>query len=256
MAVISLAGHGWASQCRRSAAVSSAARSSGKNSRAPSSSTTSVAPGMVSRSQYAHLRSKKMSPVPQTMRVGTGRRASAGSTASRSRACSEAISRWYSRAGSAGAEQRLAARPARSRRAAGRRPGSRCRTTRWRARPVSGPGAARCGRTGPAGRAGPWAGRPGGGRLSCASQLVSVRVCSRSGWPAANTCETAPPVSLATRSTSASSSASQQSATKRARPGSEKSWPAAAGRLPVQWQVDGHAAALRRRAGRSRCRHR
>jgi uncharacterized protein with PQ loop repeat len=44
-------GHGWASQWRRRAAVSSAARSSGKNRRAPSISTTSLAPGMVSRSQ-------------------------------------------------------------------------------------------------------------------------------------------------------------------------------------------------------------
>jgi hypothetical protein len=43
--------HGWVSQWRRSAAVSSVARSSGKNRRAPSISTTSVAPGMVSRSQ-------------------------------------------------------------------------------------------------------------------------------------------------------------------------------------------------------------
>lgn len=42
---------GWASQCRRSAAVNSVARSSGKNRRAPASSTTWVAPGMVSRSQ-------------------------------------------------------------------------------------------------------------------------------------------------------------------------------------------------------------
>jgi hypothetical protein len=42
---------GWASQWRRSAAVSSAARSSGKKMRAPSISTTSLAPGMVSRSQ-------------------------------------------------------------------------------------------------------------------------------------------------------------------------------------------------------------
>ena len=42
---------GWASQWRRSAAVSSVARSSGKNRRPPSISTTPVAPGMVSRSQ-------------------------------------------------------------------------------------------------------------------------------------------------------------------------------------------------------------
>ena len=48
---LSLRGHGWASQWRRRAAVSSADRSSGKNRRAPSISTTSVAPGMVSRSQ-------------------------------------------------------------------------------------------------------------------------------------------------------------------------------------------------------------
>jgi DNA-binding MarR family transcriptional regulator len=44
-------GQARASQCRRSAAVSSVARSSGKNSRALSSMITSVAPGMVSRSQ-------------------------------------------------------------------------------------------------------------------------------------------------------------------------------------------------------------
>src|SRR5215470_10835760 len=50
-AAAGVTGHGWASQWRRRAAVSSAARSSGKNSRAPSISTTSVAPGMVSRSQ-------------------------------------------------------------------------------------------------------------------------------------------------------------------------------------------------------------
>jgi hypothetical protein len=50
-AAAGVTGHGWASQWRRRAAVSSADRSSGKNRRAPSISTTSVAPGMVSRSQ-------------------------------------------------------------------------------------------------------------------------------------------------------------------------------------------------------------
>ena len=49
----------------------------------------------------------------------------------------------------------------------------------------------------------------GGGTLSCASQLVSVRVLIRAGWVAANTCAIAPPVSLATRSTLCRSSSAQ-----------------------------------------------
>ena len=68
-----------------------------------------------------------------------------------------------------------------------------------------------------------------GGTLSCASQLVRVSVCSRSGWVAANTWVTAPPVSFATMSKSVSSSASQQSVMKRASPGSVKSWSGVAG---------------------------
>src|SRR6266581_821871 len=69
--------------------------------------------------------------------------------------------------------------------------------------------------------------------LSCASQLVRVSVCSRSAWLAANTWETAPPVSLATRSMSVRPSASQPPAMKRARPFRVKSWSGAAGAAGV-----------------------
>src|SRR5262249_848199 len=70
-----------------------------------------------------------------------------------------------------------------------------------------------------------------GGTLPCVSQLVSVKVASRCGWGAAPICATAPPGSLATRSTPVRSSAAQKSSTTAARPLRGKSWPGPA-RVP------------------------
>src|SRR5438477_7739201 len=83
-----------AAQWRRRAATSASGRSWGKKSLAPATSTTSSAPAMVSRSQYAHLTSKNVSPVPHTMSVGTSRVCSAGSAARRSLGSSAASSPW------------------------------------------------------------------------------------------------------------------------------------------------------------------
>ncbi len=61
---------GCAFQKPRTCSARNAGRSSGKNSFAPGTSITSVAPGIVSFSQYAHFLSKNTSSVPQTTSVG------------------------------------------------------------------------------------------------------------------------------------------------------------------------------------------
>ena len=85
-----------------------------------------------------------------------------------------------------------------------------------------------------------------GGMLSWASQLVRHSVRNRPGWVAAKTWATAPPVSLATRSTVPRSAAAQMASTAAASVATSRGRSAGAG----VWPWRGRSMATQRRCGR------